>query len=122
MCRRRAARTNPMVQGSRSTQVFRVPGLHVFRIRSGRACWAGIFEDCSGSKSRTYFPDPDQLQLSAADDEVLEELRLTLKQAYEVYLKSMESGSFLCLHPANSKSIRNLQRLTSRSAATILGD
>ena len=51
---------------------------------ASREYLSGIFEDCSGSKSRTYFLDPDQLPLSAADDEVLEEIRLTLSQAYEL--------------------------------------
>lgn len=45
---------------------------------------SGIVEGCPGSKSRTYFLDPDQAHLSAADDEVLEEIRLTLSQAYEL--------------------------------------
>ena len=51
---------------------------------ASREYLSGTFEDCSGSKSRTYFLDPDQLHLSAADDEVLEEIRSTLSQAYEL--------------------------------------
>jgi SGNH hydrolase-like domain, acetyltransferase AlgX len=45
---------------------------------------SGIVEDCFGGKSRTYFLDPDQLHLSAADDEVLKQIRVTLNQAYEL--------------------------------------